>query len=581
MNKLHKWFGVATALLLMAPTLDAQQNYFQFAGGPYDHGTGREVIPTINPANFGGYVVVGTARTPMTAAGGNNPVVMVSEYTAAGPGPGNGIPFASLPPFDAGMYPINNGMPAVNMTADGMSIAAAAPFNVYGVLAYTDFTTPTQSVLFEINPNLTLNGVQTSLGDLRATSVIFDPNINAFIVLGQSPNNGGDLQLLAVAVGGGIIFSMTYDSGPGNQDVPARLMLDQWTNNYVLIGSSYDLVMGDQDVFVVRVGNGMFGFPLICSETIGSPIMDETGVDVTWGVNAAGNAINVVLAHTRSNRIVPILIEMNPFACPGFVSSIGLNPLPSRFNMPTAITTDPGTMNYAICGRNFDMSMNGFVAVVSNAYAPLSYVRQGLPFGPGTPGDESLNDILYDPFTNMLVNTGDHQMLNPWGASPANQFYPWLEVTNPLGFDMCPDAQGLQTFPLCPEVAVWNIQNPFMNFIPVTINQMFQFSNWNDQCFIPFREGNPDDVKDKPVGSAAVFPNPAATNFTVAYNVGEADQPVLEVLNMVGEIVLTQNLTPTEKSTEIDVTKLAAGMYIVRIRNGEAELTNEKITIQR
>jgi hypothetical protein len=50
---------------------------------------------------------------------------------------------------------------------------------------------------------------------------------------------------------------------------------------------------------------------------------------------------------------------------------------------------------------------------------------------------------------------------------------------------------------------------------------------------------------------------------------------------MVGEIVLTQNLTPTEKSTEIDVTKLAAGMYIVRIRNGEAELTNEKITIQR
>ncbi len=563
MNKLHKWFGVATALLLAVPFIQAQSNYFQFVGGPYDHGLGKEVIPTINGANPGGFVVVGTANSPTPA---NAPVVMVSEFTAAGL------------PFWSSMYPINNGMPAANFVADGMSIAAAPGPNVYGVLAFTDFTNPQQSVLFEINVNGVLNGVWTSLGDMRATSVIFDPNINAFIVLGQSPINGNDLQLVAVAAGGGIIFSMNYDSGPGFQDTPARLMLDPWTNDYVLVGSSFNNIMNNMDVFVVRVGNGMFGFPLLCSETIGSPLMDETGVDVTWGVDPAGNAVNVVLGHSRSGRITPILIEMNPFGCPGFASCIALNAFTTRVNMPTAITTDPFTLNYVVCGRNFDMNANGFIATVSSAYTLVNYTRLGQPW---FPGNEGLNDILFDVATNQLINTGEHELLNPWPPSPANQSYPWLPITDPLGMNMCPDPQPMVIVKLCPEVVVWNMQNPFFNSIPVNVLQFFQGANFLDECMNPFREAQEETSTDKNVSGAAVFPNPASTNFTVAYNVAEADQPVLEVLNMVGEIVLTQNLTPTEKSTEIDVSKLAAGMYIVRIRNGEAELTNEKITIQR
>lgn len=560
MNKLHKWFGVATALLL-APTVQAQpDNFYQFVGN-FDHGIGREVIQSIDPFNPG-YIIAGTANV---VSPNNQPGVMVSAYNPAGM------------PVWSNIYPINNGMPSANTTADAVSIAANPGMNIYGVLAYTDFSNPAQSVLFQVGLNGVPTGIQTPLGDLRATSVIYDPGINCFAVLGQSPINNTDLQLIVVDMAGVIIFSESYDSGPGFRDTPARLMQDPHTNNYVLVGTSEDPVTFDRNVFVVRVDPS---FTLFCSETIGLPGVDEIGVDVTWGKNAAGNAVNVVLGYVRGSSATPVVIELDPFICPGYLSSTLLNAFQTPLNIPTGITVDPNNYDYSISGLNYDYSVgntNGFIAVINAAYAPINYARYGQPW---LPGNEDFTDILFDP-AGFIVTTGQHEMLNPLPPSPPNQYYPWLVLTNTIGMGQCPDVPPMTTVPVCLQTIVWNIRNPFLNFVPLNLFWFPVGCNPYNECLNPFRmDGSAQDEVPGAKG-AMVFPNPASGDVSVMYTVDVADKPVLEVTNMLGEVVLTQSLTPTEKNARVDVSALAPGVYFFRILNGDVELANEKVTIQR
>jgi hypothetical protein len=559
MKKLNKLFGVAAAFLLAVPVLQAQpDNYYRFMGN-YDHGIGREVVQSIDFANPG-YVVAGTAFTP---APGNAPGTMVSAYTPAG------IPIWSQ------IYPINNGMPAANTIADGVSIASAAPLGIYGVLSYTNFTAPAQAVLFQINLGGGLTGIWTPLGNLRATSVIFDPAINSFVVLGQAPGNNGDFQLIVINAAGAVTFSNTYDSGPAFRDTPSRLMLDPATGGYVLVGTSQNIVTLDQNVFVVRVNPG---FVLFCSQTIGNPGVNELGVDVTWGVNSAGMATDIILANQLGARVMPFVIELDPFVCPGFLSSTLLDP-GTLNNTATAITTDPLTLNLCIAGRNNDINTNGFIAVISPAFAPITYARYGQP---ALAGNEDLTDILFDPGPNMIITTGQHQRINPWPGfpTPPNEFFVWLLMTNNVGIGMCPNVPPLLTTPLCPPVTVYPFQAPFFNSVALNVFQFPIPSIFLNECANPFRIGDDGNEVAGNTTGASIYPNPASNTVSVVYKAAENDQPLLEVTNMLGEIVLTKSLSAAETTADVDVKALAPGMYFFRIRNGDAELANEKITIE-
>jgi hypothetical protein len=559
MKKLNKLFGVAAAFVLAVPVLQAQpDNYYRFMGN-YDHGIGREVVQSIDLLNPG-YVVAGTAFTP---APGNAPGTMVSAYTPAG------IPIWSQ------IYPINNGMPAGNTVADALSIASAAPLGIYGVLANTNFTAPAQSVLFQIGLGGALTGIWTPLGNLRATSVIFDPAINSFVVLGQAPGNNGDLQLIVVNGAGGIVFSNTYDSGPGFRDTPSRLMLDPATGGYVLVGTSQNIITGDQNVFVVRINAG---FGLFCSQTIGNPGVNEVGVDVTWGVSTTGVATDIILANQVGARTLPFVIELDAFVCPGFLSSTLLDPAPVN-NTATSITTDPLTTNICIAGRNNDINTNGFVVVLNPGFGAITYARYGQP---ALAGNEDLTDILFDAGANMIVTTGQHQRINPWPGfpTPANEFFVWLPMMNNAGLGMCPDVRPIITTPMCPPVTTYPFQAPFFNSVPVNVFQFGITSIFLNECANPFRIGDDGNEEDGSTAGASIFPNPANNTVSIRYSASVDDQPLLEVTNMLGEVVMTKSLSPADKAADVDVKDLAPGMYFFRVRNGDAELANEKITIQ-
>jgi hypothetical protein len=558
MKKLHKSVVVAAAMLFAAPFIQAQPDNFYRYLGNYDHGIGREVVQSIDAANPG-YVVAGTAYI---AAPNNMPGISVSAYTPAG------LPIWSH------IYPVNNGMPSPNTTADAVSIASAPALGTYGVLAYSDFTTPSQSVLFQINLAGGLTPIWTSLGDMRATSVIWDPAINCFVVLGQAPINNGDLQMIVVNAAGAIVFTSTYDSGGNFIDTPSRLMLDPATGGYTLVGTSQNNITMDRDVFVVRISPG---FGLFCSETIGNPGVDELGVDVTWGVNSAGVSTDIILANQRGGTIMPMVIEMDPFACPGYISSTLIDPYKTPNNMATSITTDPFTNNICIAGENFDINTNGFVTVLNPAFVPLAYTRYGQP---GLPGNEDLTDILFDAGANQIITTGEHELINPWPGfpTPPNEFFIWLPMMNNIGFGMCPDNPPVNAYPLCPVDVVYNIQNPYFVNTPVSMFEFRVRQVFLNECTNPFRVG--EDNSSGNTG-ATVFPNPANKTVSVMYNVPESDEPVLQVTNMLGEIVLTKPLSSSGKTADVDVSGLAPGMYFFRVHSGDIELANEKITIQR
>jgi hypothetical protein len=180
----------------------------------------------------------------------------------------------------------------------------------------------------------------------------------------------------------------------------------------------------------------------------------------------------------------------------------------------------------------------------------------------------------------MLITTGQHEMLNPLPPSPPNQYYPWLVMTNTIGMGQCPDVPPMNTVPACLQTTVWNLRVPFLNINPVNVFWFPVGCNPYNECLNPFRQGSgQDEVPDSK--GAMVFPNPASRDVSVMYTVAVADKPVLEVTNMLGEVVLKQNLSATEKTARVDVSALAPGVYFFRVMNGDAELTNEKVTIQR
>lgn len=72
---------------------------------------------------------------------------------------------------------------------------------------------------------------------------------------------------------------------------------------------------------------------------------------------------------------------------------------------------------------------------------------------------------------------------------------------------------------------------------------------------------------------ASIYPNPAHNNFTTAFNF-DFEQPVLlQVYDMAGRKVLTENFIATEgvNSRKTDVSQIANGVYIVEITSGETK----------
>lgn len=72
-----------------------------------------------------------------------------------------------------------------------------------------------------------------------------------------------------------------------------------------------------------------------------------------------------------------------------------------------------------------------------------------------------------------------------------------------------------------------------------------------------------DDTHAQPVVS--LYPNPAGSSVTLQFATGAAGTAVVDILNVLGQIVLSQEIKDVSQPATLDVAHLPAGVHYVRI----------------
>lgn len=84
------------------------------------------------------------------------------------------------------------------------------------------------------------------------------------------------------------------------------------------------------------------------------------------------------------------------------------------------------------------------------------------------------------------------------------------------------------------------------------------------------------------VGSASIYPNPAADQATVVFNATQSEDVEIALYNLLGELVSSEMLnsvTPGRIQHNLDLSGLPAGMYTVRIATG-TESISKHLTVR-
>lgn len=204
---------------------------------------------------------------------------------------------------------------------------------------------------------------------------------------------------------------------------------------------------------------------------------------------------------------------------------------------------------------------------------------------------------IFDPlkFTNdpLLANISEPVMIM---TSPLNENQLHLSLSNPeLGFypkDKFPyqvwsiDKDKLNAKSQVQSVTVtlngkWNLKaNPKIEFVnySVTDHQTTIRFNGKDAETLTAELTNEDatSLENMNKQSFRVYPNPARDFIAVFYESDSAEPVDLNIYNMVGQLVLTQQTEPNIKQT-VSVSSLPKGSYIIRLGNTSA---SQKLIIQ-
>jgi hypothetical protein len=82
-----------------------------------------------------------------------------------------------------------------------------------------------------------------------------------------------------------------------------------------------------------------------------------------------------------------------------------------------------------------------------------------------------------------------------------------------------------------------------------------------------------------PSASLIVYPNPASNGITLEWP-GEYNFERLEVLDVVGKVMVTKNISSVYAKYQLNTTNLTNGIYFVRLING-TKATIKKIVISK
>jgi len=117
---------------------------------------------------------------------------------------------------------------------------------------------------------------------------------------------------------------------------------------------------------------------------------------------------------------------------------------------------------------------------------------------------------------------------------------------------------------------------------------MYTFFNNNDNndstsVIVKFEAGaimNINDGSSKYTLSNA-YPNPTSNKFNINYDFSNANKARVEVLNIIGGIVKTQEISTQSKSASIDVSNLINGVYFYNIIVDGRKIESKKLIVQR
>ncbi|NVO03116.1 MAG: immune inhibitor A [Bacteroidetes bacterium] len=77
-----------------------------------------------------------------------------------------------------------------------------------------------------------------------------------------------------------------------------------------------------------------------------------------------------------------------------------------------------------------------------------------------------------------------------------------------------------------------------------------------------------------------VFPNPANSNLNIEYNYLEKNKEFqVSIINSFGQTIFTETVDNNTKSTNVDVSKWAKGVYLILLKSGDAKIITKKVTI--
>lgn len=109
--------------------------------------------------------------------------------------------------------------------------------------------------------------------------------------------------------------------------------------------------------------------------------------------------------------------------------------------------------------------------------------------------------------------------------------------------------------------------NNFIWFMKQSLDEMFTGTNENNQSIYDY------DVMQN-------YPNPASGITTIEVNIRKAADLTVEVVNMVGQKVMTVDagaVKPGMKQVKLDVSNLTSGVYFYTVQAGDAKITKKMI----
>ncbi|MFK5855112.1 MAG: T9SS type A sorting domain-containing protein [Bacteroidota bacterium] len=79
----------------------------------------------------------------------------------------------------------------------------------------------------------------------------------------------------------------------------------------------------------------------------------------------------------------------------------------------------------------------------------------------------------------------------------------------------------------------------------------------------------------------SIYPNPASSTLTVNYNKPVHKTPTtIEIFNIYGTVVTTQNMEAQKQKTVLDISRLAAGLYFVRVIEDDILIGVKKVVVE-